>query len=491
MSLPAKDTQRVSEIMDIVIVGAGISGINVAYRLQTELPDINFTILESRDEIGGTWDLFRYPGARSDSDMYTYSFAWRPFPFPDPIGQGPLILQYLKDCVSQHGIDKFIRFRHKVLSANWSQDSQQWTVITKHNDLLVETTASFLILGTGYYDYNTPLQVVIPGLEQFKGKVIHPQFWPVDYEHQNKKIAIIGSGATCVSLFPSLAETATHVTIVQRSPSYIVSLPNKAPHSVLSILSLSPSLFICCNRIWSMLNTHMQLLLCKYCPVRAREFLRILTAPQLPKGFDYDHHFQPRYNVWEQRLCLSPDGDFFQALRQPNTSLVTEHIDKVTENSIRMQDGTIIDVDAIVTATGLTMKFGGDISISVDGKELKWEDKVIWKGAMLDGIPNMMFMLGYTNFAWTLGADNTAHILIRLLKFMKSKGFRSAVPQLPQEGVFETQKMWQLSSTYANKALSHLPRYGMKGPWKPKVHALLDYVYSRWGNVTGGLRFTA
>ncbi|KAI0842810.1 FAD/NAD(P)-binding domain-containing protein [Hypoxylon sp. FL0890] len=492
MVLQSEETRNASETCDVLIVGAGVSGINAAYQLQTKLPSVKLAIFEARDDIGGTWDLFRYPGVRPDSELYTYGFAWDPWPYPDPIGNGPLIKQYLKDCVRRHEINQHIRFHHKVLSADWSQDSQQWRVIVKHDEQVIEVSASFLILGTGYYDYNSPLQTVIPGLEDFKGKVIYPQFWPDDYEYQNKNMAIIGSGATCVSLFPKLAEAARQVTIVQRSPTYIISSKHMPPHlsKLLSFLPLPSYLLTRLDRAWNLFHAQMTAVFCEYFPARARQVLRILAIPQLPKGFDYDLHFQPRYNPWEQRLCLAPDGDFFQSLHQPNTDIVTGDIDKVTENSIRMQDGTVLDVDAIVAATGLLMRFGGDIAISVDGEEMKWEQKLIWNGAMLDGVPNMMFMLGYTNFSWTLGADNSAHILIRLLKLMKSKGFRSATPQRPEDNV-ETQKMWRLSSTYAARAHSQLPRYGMEGPWKPRIHALIDYFSSRWGDITSGLKFTS
>ncbi|KAI1210039.1 FAD/NAD(P)-binding domain-containing protein [Annulohypoxylon truncatum] len=481
-----------SEAVDVVIVGAGVSGINTAYRLLTEFPGVRLTILEARDDIGGTWDLFRFPGVRSDSDLYSYGFTWHPWPFPQPVAEGPLIKQYLKDCASQHGVSQYIRLQHKVLSADWSQDVQEWTVTVNHDDLLINITANFLVLGSGYYDYNTPLQTVIPGLENFKGKVIHPQFWPANYDHQNKKMAVIGSGATSVSLFPALAETAAQVTIVQRSPSYVISTSHLGPllSPLLEFLRFPSSWRSWLERIWITFLHQIIALLTEYFPTQSRAFLRKLTIPQLPKGYDHDIHFNPTYNPWEQRLCICPDGDFFQSLHKPNASIVTGLIDRVTDDSIKMQDGTVIDADAIVTATGITMKLGGDIDISVDGKKIRWEDRIIWNGCMLNNVPNLVFVFGYTNFAWTLGADNTARTLIRLMKLMKSKGFKSAIPRLPGPGFIETQRMWRLNSTYSVRASRYLPKYGTTGPWKPRIHAFLDEATSRWGSVTDGLEFT-
>ncbi|KAI0890470.1 FAD/NAD(P)-binding domain-containing protein [Annulohypoxylon maeteangense] len=487
-----KETGRTPEAVDVVIVGAGVSGINTAYWLLKEFPDIKLTILEARGDIGGTWDLFKYPGVRSDSDLYSYGFTWHPWPFPQPVAEGRLIKQYLKDCASQHGVSQHIRLQHKVLSADWSQDVQKWSLVVNHDDLLMDISASFLVLGSGYYDYYTPLQTVIPGLEDFRGTVINPQFWPANYEHRDKKIAIIGSGATCISLFPALAESAAQVTIVQRSPSYVISTSHLGLllSPLLEFLHVPLSIQHRCERLWVTFLYQMIALICAFFPVQSRGFLRKLTIPQLPKGCDHDIHFKPLYDPWKQRLCICPDGDFFKTLHKPNTGIVTGHIDRVTENAIKMQDGTVINVDTIVTATGITMRLGGHIDISVDGKKMKWEDKLIWNGCMLDGIPNMVFLFSYTNFAWTLGADNTARTLLRLMKLMRSKGLKSITPQLPEEGILETRRLWSLDSTYSLRAAPVLPRYGTKGPWKPRIYGLLDEATTRWGNVTDGLRFT-
>ncbi|KAI1446790.1 FAD/NAD(P)-binding domain-containing protein [Annulohypoxylon stygium] len=492
MPQSTKNMESASDSVDVVIVGAGVSGINAAYKLLTDFPNIQLTILEARDDIGGTWDLFKYPGVRSDTALPAYDFTWNPWSSTNPVAEGPLIKQYLKDSASQHGVIEHIRFQHKVLSADWSQDAQKWTITVSHKDLLTDITANFLVLGSGYYSYHTPLQTEIPGLGNFKGDVIHPQFWPDDYKHENKKIAVIGSGATAVSLFPALVETASQVTIVQRSPSYVVSLTDIVlPVSpLLEYLHVPPYITYRLERLWITILQAITAVVTTLFPTQSRAFIRNLTIPQLPKWCDHDVHFKPKYNLWEQRLCMCPDGNFFKALHKPNAGMVTGHIDTVTESSIKMQDGTVIDVDTIVTATGITMKLGGDIDISVNGKKMRWGDKLIWNGCMLDGVPNMIFIMGLTNYPWTICIDITIRIFLRLVRLMKSKGYKSAIPQLPKEGVLGTKRMWALDSSYSLKATSNLPKYGTTGPWKPRTWALIDEITTRWRNITNGLKFT-
>ncbi|OTB07642.1 hypothetical protein M426DRAFT_241775 [Hypoxylon sp. CI-4A] len=493
MAQPTTQSRHDAEPFDVVIVGSGISGINAAYRVLTEIPNARFTILEARDDIGGTWDLFKYPGVRSDSDLYTYGFTWDPWPYPEPIAEGHLIKQYIKDVVSRHGIDRYIQFQNKVLSADWSQHDQKWKLTVSRGDQTVDLTTCFLVLGTGYYDYNRPLQTVIPGIQDFKGRVLIPQFWPARYEYEGKKIAIIGSGATTVSLFPKLAEKAKEVTIIQRTPTYIISSEHMHPSltPTLSYLPVPRSLVSWLDWWWHLFNAQMTALFCAYFPSKARALVRGLTVPQLPRRLEHDVHFKPWYTPWEQRLCLSVDGDFFRALRAPTSNVVTGHIDTVTEHAIRMRDGTTVEADVIVQATGNAMQLGGHVAVAVAGRPVVWGEKLLWHGAMLDGVPNLIYLLGYTNFSWTIGAENSARILVRLLRSMRSRGVRSVVPELPEGGLTRTQKMWRLSSTYAERANPILPKYGFEGPWKPRIHGLFDYVYYRWGNVSDGLRFVA
>ncbi|CAJ2505017.1 Uu.00g124110.m01.CDS01 [Anthostomella pinea] len=492
MAKAMKDECDVLETFDVVIIGAGISGINCAYRIQSQLPGATFTVLENRDDLGGTWDLFKYPGVRSDSNLRHYSFAWHPWPYQNPpIADGPLIKQYLKDSVSQHGIDRYLRFGHKVVSTAWSSKSQQWKVKAIHDGVAKEFRAQFLVLGTGYYDYQTPRQTVIPGLEDFKGEVVHPQFWPEDFDYTGKKLAVIGSGATTVTLLPNLAKKAAQAVMVQRSPTYIAAMNNRVPKAPWMQNYLPASTVKTWTRLSYMVKDYLTTVYCHYFPKQARALFRKMTIAKLPQRIDYDRHFTPRYNPWEQRVCLSPDGDFFQAFHNPNTDIVTGKIETVTKDGIQMEDGTIIPADCIVTATGLTMVLGGGIDISVDGQKLDWGDRFMWNGAMVEEVPNMVYMMGYVNHSWTLGADDTAHILIRVMKNMQRNGVRAAVPRVPEGAVTDTRRTWKLSSTYSQEAESRLPRSGSHGPWRPKGHVPLDYLHARWGDVTTGLHYSA
>ncbi|OTA86580.1 hypothetical protein M434DRAFT_24168 [Hypoxylon sp. CO27-5] len=472
---------QAAETLDLIIVGAGVSGINCAYRLQTEFPHAKFTIFENREDIGGTWDLFKYPGIRSDSDLHTYAFTWNPWPHSNPIVEGPLIVQYLKKCVSQYGIDRYIRFGHKVLSMNWSSKEQQWTTLVSHDGLVKEFKSRFVVLGTGYYDYETPRQTTIPGIENFKGKVIHPQFWPEEFDYTDQKMVIIGSGATAITLLPNLAKKAGRVTMVQRSPSYILSVKNRDP---------GPPWMNKYLRVCYAFFFYMTAVFCYYFPNYSRNALLKFASRQLPKSVSVDPHFSPRYNPWDQRLCFAPDGDFYQAFHDPRTTVVTGRIKQVTENAVEMEDGQVIDADVIVTATGLKMQLGGKIDISVDGGKMEWKDKIVWNGSMIQDVPNLFFVMGYTNIAWTLGADATMFILVRLLKYMGSRGATTATPRVPKDANLNLQKFWQLNSTYSLEAESQLPKYGDIGPWKPRGNIPADYIHARWGDITTGLQFS-
>ncbi|KAI1657307.1 FAD/NAD(P)-binding domain-containing protein [Daldinia decipiens] len=471
------------EILDVLIVGAGISGINCAYRLQTQLLHVKFAILEGRDQIGGTWDLYRYPGVRNDSHIYSMAFAWHAWPFPNPIATGAQIMEYLSDAVSKYRLDKYIRFRHKVLSVNWSTTGQNWSIVAvNHNGITKKFHARWIILGTGYYDYSTPFQTVIPGLENFKGKVVHPQFWPSGFDYTNKKIAIIGSGASAISMLPALPERATQVTMVQRSPTYIAPIPNTS-----WIHHYFPRFLV---DICYLITPYLIVLLCRHFPDFVRELFRKEATRLLPKSIDHDTHFKPRYNPWEQRICVDPDGAFFKALRLPNVRLVTGEIHMVTNNEIRMKDGQTVDTDIIVTATGLKMMMGGKIEIRVDNEPVSWRGRYVWNGAMLDSVPNMMFMFGYANHAWTIGADNTAIVLTRLWKYMERNSVRSAIPRVSEDAATGTQRIWQLSSTYVLAVDEELPVYRMTGNWKPRNRPPVDFLHARWGNCTSGLEFS-
>ncbi|KAI1307104.1 putative flavin-binding monooxygenase [Xylaria venustula] len=483
---------RAAESFDVVVIGAGVAGINTAYRLQTQLPGATFTILEGRDDIGGTWDLFRYPGIRSDSDLFTYGFQWEPWPYETPIAKGALIKEYMKNCIGKYDLGRYIRFQHRVLSADWSKHTEEWKITAEHHGQTKEFTAPWVIFATGYYDYENPFQTVIPGLGNFKGKIIHPQYWPEDYDYSGKKMIVIGSGATAVTLIPALSETAEAVTMVQRSPSYVASVHNGSPVTSW-LMKLLPKYFAgTLLRVQNLWALHLVVLFCRYFPQSARKLMISRTIPQLPKRISHSPHFEPSYTPWQQRLCICPNGDFYQAFREkPNTNIVTGHITTVTETGLRMEDGTTVDADVIVTATGLSMRMGGKIAITVNDEKIDWAGRLVWNGSMLQDVPNLMFMMGYRDASWTLGADDTAHIFTRLIKKMKSKGMSTAVPRVPPEGTNGYQRFWQLNSTYSKEAEAALPVYGNTGPWKPKTSPPFDWLHGKWGDIVTGLHFTS
>lgn len=480
------------EAYDVVIVGAGISGINCAYRLQSETPDARFTVLEGRAQIGGTWDLFKFPGVRSDSDLCSLAFAWHPWPYEHIFAEAPLILEYMNDAVSKHNLGKHIQFQHKVVSASWSSKAKKWDLVVDARGQTRHIAAGFLVLGSGYYDYETPLLTTIPGLDSFKGKTIHPQFWPTQYDYSNQRLAIIGSGATTVTLFPRLAQQAAKVTMVQRSPTYIAVKADSTPLSSWLRRLFPLSWVAVWERFYYITTSYLVVLFCGAFPQAAKYVMLKDTAAALPKDIKLSTHFEPRYTPWEQRICLAPDGDFFAALHRKNTAVVTGEIDTVTEHGIRMRDGTFVDADAIITATGLTMRLGGGIELRIDGEVAPWGKRLVWNGAMLDGVPNLMYMLGYTNAAWTIGADASAMILVRVLGLMRKKQASCVTPRAPRDAALETRRVWPVDATYRQIADRVLPVYGVRGPWSPRrLSPLADFWHSRWGNVTDGLEFGA
>ncbi|KAL1873254.1 hypothetical protein Daus18300_004074 [Diaporthe australafricana] len=477
------------ETFEVVIIGAGFSGINCAYRLQTQAPEARFTVLEGRAGLGGTWDLFKFPGVRSDSDIFSLSFPWHPWPYQQVFAEGPLIVEYIKSAVSKYNIDKHIQFQHKVVSANWSSKAERWELVVLSDEQTRNITASFLVLGTGYYDYETPLSTTIPGLDGFKGKIIHPQFWPSQYDYSNQKLAIIGSGATAVTLFPRLAQQAAQVTMVQRSPSYILSKADWTPLSSWARKVLPLSWVAVWDRFYHTVTTYLGTVLSSNFPQVARDIILKDVANALPEGVKMTPHFEPRYMPWKQRLCVAPNSDFFAALRK-NAHMVTGEIEKVTEHGIQMQDGTFVDADAIVTATGLTMKLGGGIELKINGEIAPWAKRVVWNGCMLDGMPNLVFMLGFTDAAWMYGADASATILVRVMKQMQRRQASSVTPRATRDATVETKRVWPIDATYRRIADPDLPVYGVKGPWSPRrLSPYADFLHSRWGNVTDGLEF--
>ncbi|KAI0391513.1 FAD/NAD(P)-binding domain-containing protein [Xylariaceae sp. FL0594] len=474
---------------DVVVIGAGLSGINLAYRLRTRLPHLSFVVLEARDNIGGTWDLYRYPGARCDSEIYVQGFAWHPWSIDRPLPTGEELLEYMSDAVSKHRLDRFIRLGHRVSSAEWSTADKSWTLSVATEDHKTRSVeASWLIQATGYFDFESPQQPDIPRLESFSGKVVNPQFWPAELDYTGKKVAVIGSGATAVSLLPALPGRASHVMMIQRSPTYITASANTAwAHRFLPRPLVDVFRFI-----RYLIMPYLVVLLCQYFPDFVREDFRKATIGQLPKHIDFDTHFKPRYNPWEQRICVDADGAFYKALHLPNVKFITGEIKSVGHDAITMQSGETVPVDIIVTATGPRMRLGGKVALRVDGEPVSWGRRYVWNGAMLDAVPNMMFTLGYTNHALTLGADNTAALFTRLWKYMEKRGLDMARPRItPDAAAAGTRRLWQLDSTYALEAerSGELPVYGVTGNWRPRNRPPIDYVKARWGDYTSGLEF--
>ena len=478
-----------SDPLDIIIVGAGISGINAAYRIQKELPSAKFVIIEARGSIGGTWDLFKYPGFRSDSDLYTFGFAWRPWVEQKIIADGESICQYIRESAAVYGIDRKIQFHHKLVSADWSSDQQMWSLHVDQEGTKKRFHSHYVILSTGYYDYDEALSSKVPGIEKFHGTTVHPQFWPKDLDYTDKKIVVVGSGSTAVTLIPKLAEKASHVTMLQRSPSYILPRPAIDPFSQ-SVRKYFPSWFAFpIIRLKFLVLSYVFLKFCSLYPIAARRQIKEITLKQLPQEVAHDPHFEPRYNPWEQRLCLCPDGDFFKAMRAGKASVVTDTISSVEESGIQLMSGQYLDADMIVTATGLKLKMAGGACISVDGAPITLGDKFLWNGVMLQDLPNLATVIGYTNASWTLGADATALLFCKLVKYMRSKGFASAVPRLNGASSIKSVPALNLTSTYVVRGMRALPKAGDKAPWLPRNSYITDLWTAKFGDITRELQF--
>ena len=478
------------EEFDVVIVGSGISGINSAQRVQTQCaPGTTYTVLESRSDMGGTWNFFKYPGIRSDSDLHTFGFPWRPWKSNRTIADGASIMEYMRECAKEAGIDKKIRYNHRVTSAEWSSQKLRWTLNVDVNGTSKSMIARFIVLGTGYYDYKEPMKTSIPGLDNFKGNIIHPQFWPEDYDYTNKRIGIIGSGATAVTIFPVLAEKASQVTMVQRSPSYVLSQPGNDRLGKIYHSFLPGSWAAKLDRIRFLLIPYAFFYFCRYFPNAARKILAAETKRRLPPHIPVDPHFKPSYNPWEQRLCLCPDADFYKGLRKGKCDIVTGTIKTITDKGILMDSGETLEFDTIVTATGLKIFLAGGIQFSVDGKPITVGEKFMWKGIMLQDLPNTAFVVGYTNASWTLGAEATAQLVVRLMNDMKKNGYVAAVPRLQNPEDMPSTPFLNLNSTYIKKGLKEMPKVGAVGQWKPRVNYFLDLKEARWGDIVSDLEF--
>ena len=461
-----------SEHVDVLIIGAGLSGIGAACRLRTEHPERSVAILEAREASGGTWDLFRYPGIRSDSDMFTFGFKWRHWEGDVALADGPSILEYLRTVAREYGVDRLIRYRHRVVAASWDSDTDLWTVEVEHDGETVTYTTNFLWACGGYYDYDRGFTPDFAGQEDFRGTVVHPQHWPEDLDYTGKKVVVIGSGATAVTLVPAMANAgAGHVTMLQRSPTYVLSLPGRDPVAT-RLHWLPAKVRYRIVRSMAILRATLFFQLSRRRPEMVKGFIRKEAMKALPPDIDVDEHFKPAYNPWDQRVCFVPDGDLFKALRSGRASVVTDHIERFTEKGILLRSGEELEADVIVTATGLTLKAMGGMDLTVDGAPVKMNDTMTYKALMLSDVPNFVFTIGYTNASWTLKADLVADFVCRLLTYMDERGVRRVVaPRDPSVG---EERLIDFSSGYILRALDELPRQGDREPWKLRQHYLKD-----------------
>ena len=486
--MTASEQPQQAEHVDVLIIGAGLSGIGAACQLKTGHPDRSVAILEARESSGGTWDLFRYPGIRSDSDMFTFGYRWRPWPGDVALAGGAAILDYVRTVAEEHDVDKLIRYRYRVTGADWDSASARWTVQIDHDGAPLTMTCSFLWSCSGYYDYDEAHAPVFPGVESFGGELIYPQFWPEDLDYDGKRVVVIGSGATAVTLVPSMAPTAGHVTMLQRTPTHI--LPQPGTDSWAKRLAPLPDAVAYPIVRWkNVLRMVASYQFARKFPDRAKGVLRGLTEPQLPEGTSYDEHFLPPYNPWDQRLCVVPDGDFFQALRSGKADVVTDTIETFTPTGIKLTSGEELEADIVVSATGLKLKLFGGIDLTVDGVVQEPSDQMTYKGLMVSGLPNFAFTMGYTNASWTLKADLVGEYVVRLLAHLDRTGRRSAVP-VKDPSVSERPFM-DLASGYIQRALDGLPRQGDRAPWQLKQNYLVDVRTIRRDKLEDGvLRFT-
>lgn len=473
----AAATGPVPDHVDVLIVGAGIAGISAAHHLRSRHPQRSFAIADSRDAIGGTWDLFRYPGIRSDSDMQTYGFGFKPWRSRNAIADADEILQYLEEAVDESGLRPHIHLGHKVVSADFSTAAQRWRVVLEQraDGRLVEVTATMLFSGAGYYDTDTGFAPEFPGSDDFTGQVIHPQHWPEGLDHSGKKVVVIGSGATAVTLVPAVAQTAEHVTMLQRSPSYVVPIPRKDPIANTLRRILPAALAYSVTRAVNIRKASLLYKGSRRCPRLVRFLVRKVTAASLPEGFDVDTHFNPAYDPWDQRMCMVPDGDFFTAITHGAASVVTDRIACFTENGIRLESGSEIEADIVVTATGLEMVPFGKIALAVDGQQVHLPDHVTYKGLMVSGIPNFVFTIGYINNSWTLKADLVASWFCRLLAYLDDRGHVGVVPT-PSDTSMQVKPLIEFDAGYITRAMHRFPKQGTCGPWTAPQDFTLDRV---------------
>ncbi|WP_433384391.1 flavin-containing monooxygenase [Micromonospora sp. KLBMP9576] len=477
--------------VDVLIVGAGLSGIGAACHLRRHCPEKTYAVLESRDAVGGTWDLFRYPGVRSDSDMFTLGYSFKPWTDPKAIADGDSIRDYVRRTADEYGVTDHVRLRHRVLRADWDGESARWTVHA-HRDDTAETvtlTCSFLFACAGYYRYDAGYTPAFAGTERFAGRIVHPQHWPADLDHTGKRVVVIGSGATAVTLVPAMAERAAHVTMLQRSPTYVIALPSRDVLADALRRWLPAKTAYPVVRWKNILLSTANFQLSRRAPALVRKLLLRAARGRLPAGYDVDRHFSPRYDPWDQRLCVVPDGDLFSALARGAASVVTDTVDTFTERGVRLRSGAELAADVVVTATGLNLLALGGMTLRVDGDDVALPRTVAYKGMMLSGVPNFAMTIGYTNASWTLKADLVATYVCRLLRHLDRTGQQVVTPLPPPDA--GRVPLIDLASGYVLRSVDTLPRQGARAPWRLHQNYPRDVLLMRHGRLTdSGVRFS-
>ena len=474
--------------LDVLIVGAGLSGICAAYHVQTGLPDHSYAILEAREALGGTWDLFRYPGIRSDSDAPTLGFAFKPWTGERSIADGPSILRYIRETADEHGITDRIRTSHKVVAADWDTDAARWTVSVETPDGTRALTCRFLFMCAGYYDYDGGHAPVWDGMETFGGRIVHPQAWPDDLDYSGKRVVVIGSGATAVTLVPEMAKSAAHVTMLQRTPTYIAALPGADALSN-ALRRVLPARMAHAATRWKNIALGMATYaVAQNAPGVLKRQVRRAQAKALGAGYDIDRHLTPPYKPWDQRFCVVPDGDLFDAINAGRAEIVTDTIERFTPTGLQLASGEHLDADIVVTATGLRIKLVGGARISIEGADVPINETYAYKGAMYSGIPNFAVALGYTNASWTLKCELIARYVVRLLKHMRREGHNWAVPRAPGPDV-PARPAIGLTSGYIARAAKDLPLQTDRRPWRLYQNYLADMRLMRFGPVTDEMEF--
>ncbi len=491
MSEHYRSEQTGPDHVDVIIVGAGLSGVGAAVHLQRDCPGRSFVLLEGRDAIGGTWDLFRYPGIRSDSDMFTLGYRFKPWTAAKSIADGPSILAYVRETAAEHDVARHVRFGHKVTTAEWSSTDARWTVTADRSDGTTATlTCNFLYMCSGYYSYAEGHRPAFAGEADFAGRIVHPQFWPADLDYAGKRVVVIGSGATAVTLVPEMAKTAAHVTMLQRSPTYVVSRPGRDAVADRLRRWLPAKLAYALIRFKNVLLGMYFYRMTRRQPAKVRDLLIGGVREHLSPDYDVGTHFTPRYNPWDQRLCLVPDADLFAAIRSGAASVVTDHVERFTSNGIRLASGEELPADVVVTATGLKLIALGGMTVTVDGAAVNPGDCIAYKGMMFSGVPNLALSLGYINASWTLRSDLIAGYVARILSHMARTGTRIATP-VPGPDVVPERLAFDLSSGYVQRAADAMPKSGNRRPWQVTANYALDTLELRFGRIDDGeLRFT-